>query len=559
MKTREELIKEFDGPFETFYEVGTIKEKGLFKNGILSDDYIKFDEDGFLLEKIKYKNGENEKRYDLKSNFFRPDNLDGYFTTISGKKRLNKEFDGEVKIKQNKIYESFYANGNLKERFNNSTYTSYWNNGNIKVKENYRGIEKNGTCETYYSNGVLESRCFYINGVIEGNYDAYYYTGRTYVQQNYSRGKLHGISKEYYMSGQLKYKGLYDNGEERDYKSYNEDGTIFIKVKFLCTYSDDLEVYTALEKVYEKGVILYRKTYIRENDIIKSLKYFENGQISNIDIDGEGYTSFDEVNKFSYSKFDSWKGEYGSNPLPIATGFIHLNKGKEGKFKNYYKNGSKKEKGEYLNGALVGKYVRYYKNGRKKIETTYSDNKIDGKYIVYFKNRRICMEINYREGLASGSFKTYHNDGNIHELGTYYKGKKASVHVFIRNGNPKTKWFYDVLGNEIENKTIEEEYFYNGNIKERVHFPHLRHSSKIGDNILLETFYENGLLESKLGFPSKKEMEEWKQAEEYEYQKSLAEDEYHQMQSDRFFDNDFDEDYDSYCGACHESPCRCSG
>ena len=69
--------------------------------------------------------------------------------------------------------------------------------------------------------------------------------------------------------------------------------------------------------------------------------------------------------------------EYGKDGKLIFEG-IYLNGKRIGKGKEYYKSGELKFEGEYLNGERNGEGKEYYKNGELKFE---------GEFLYYFKKR----------------------------------------------------------------------------------------------------------------------------------------------------------------------------
>ena len=73
------------------------------------------------------------------------------------------------------------------------------------------------------------------------------------------------------------------------------------------------------------------------------------------------------------------------------------------------------------------------------------------------------------------------------------------------------------------------------------------------NNSLSETYYENGLLKSKIGLPSKKDIDFMIKQDNDEYEQERAADEYHRTQEYEFYDSE-----DAVCGACQELPCMCS-
>ena len=71
---------------------------------------------------------------------------------------------------------------------------------------------KDGDYETFYDNGQLKSKGFYVKGNKEGVYKWWYSNGNLERQGNYILGKKNGVYKWWYSNGQIYVMGNYKNG-----------------------------------------------------------------------------------------------------------------------------------------------------------------------------------------------------------------------------------------------------------------------------------------------------------------------------------------------------------
>ena len=96
-------------------------------------------------------------------------------------------------------------------------------NGNKVAHLN--GEKYTGQSTYTLSNGVLQFKYTYQDGLQHGPYVTYYNNGNKQKEGIYNYGKQHGEYKEYYESGPLKYHYIWDNDKKHgDWKSYYENG-----------------------------------------------------------------------------------------------------------------------------------------------------------------------------------------------------------------------------------------------------------------------------------------------------------------------------------------------
>lgn len=108
-----------------------------------------------------------------------------------------------------------YTSNNIKLLENNLIELK---NKNYIFKNGYNKLDSNN-CKTgiwveYYSNGQIEVKCSYKNGLKNGLCECYYETGELWEVGYFVDNKLEGISITYYKNKEIKYLDLYKNGVE---------------------------------------------------------------------------------------------------------------------------------------------------------------------------------------------------------------------------------------------------------------------------------------------------------------------------------------------------------
>jgi len=95
-------------------------------------------------------------------------------------------------------YYKFYKSGKLLETGEGSqretkNIITYYENGKIEEKKNYYVSELNGKYESYYINGNLKEKGFYKPGAIEdGNWEFYHYNGTLWKKGKFTNGRKNG-------------------------------------------------------------------------------------------------------------------------------------------------------------------------------------------------------------------------------------------------------------------------------------------------------------------------------------------------------------------------------
>jgi antitoxin component YwqK of YwqJK toxin-antitoxin module len=131
------------------------------------------------------------------------------------------------------------------------TEKTFWENGKPKSVLSKKGKHYDGKSTWYYSDGIKQHECNYVNDTLQGNSTRWYNNGRISSVDNYKDNQRHGKSlgydyegkliseanyildtldgtfKEYYSTGQTKVEGTFRKGRfDGKWLYYHQDGTI---------------------------------------------------------------------------------------------------------------------------------------------------------------------------------------------------------------------------------------------------------------------------------------------------------------------------------------------
>jgi antitoxin component YwqK of YwqJK toxin-antitoxin module len=212
------------------------------------------------------------------------------------------------------------------------------------------------------------------------------------------------------------------------------------------------------------------ETQYFENSIIKSITNYKKGLKNGLE---ETYhTNGKLISKENYNKntktcYCEYRDTFGILTYEIESLIYFDGKSKgfyNGLYKNYYKTGKMKSKGNYHQGNKYGMWTYYRTNGNRNYEEILINEKRNGLYSTYHLNDVLCYE-------------------ELYENGKYIKtinGKDLDGTLILNNGNGKIKVYYD-----------------NGKIKQISEFQNgLRHGKSIW-------YYENGIIDSEIEYKEK--------------------------------------------------------
>jgi uncharacterized protein len=189
------------GEWKDFYEDGSIRCQGSYKNNRREGKWLFYFEDGNVEQIGNYLNGLEHgewKRY------------------YSG---------GEIFVE-----EAFY---NGKEE---GSYTEYDINGNVIAKGEFLEGEQEGEWITTINDFRAEGK--YIVGLKDGKWRFYYDDGNILFEGDYIQGNPDGRHRYYYPDGVLKEDQFYSSGmPDKNWKKFDQNGNLVVTV----SYKDGME------------------------------------------------------------------------------------------------------------------------------------------------------------------------------------------------------------------------------------------------------------------------------------------------------------------------------
>ena len=185
-----------DGENREYYEEGDIKSIFYFKNNVVDGTSISYYQNGNIQEKNTYKNGEENgegilyyENGNIKEKYFmKNDKLDGEATAYfeDGKIRNKSIFKDGVKLEE----EVYKDNEIIKNTFRNSEIIQqdiYSKNKKLVLRKN---LLNDGKIEyiSYYENGVIKEKAYFINGKQEKEHFFYDEKGNLIKTEIYKNG-----------------------------------------------------------------------------------------------------------------------------------------------------------------------------------------------------------------------------------------------------------------------------------------------------------------------------------------------------------------------------------
>jgi antitoxin component YwqK of YwqJK toxin-antitoxin module len=82
----------------------------------------------------------------------------------------------------------------------------------------------------------------------------------------------------------------------------------------------------------------------------------------------------------------------------------------------------------YKGSPFSGKVVCYYENDKLQSETFYKEGKRDGKWVEYFKDGTVADIVNYKNGYLNGLYESYYENGQLNYRMTFINNKLDGVY-----------------------------------------------------------------------------------------------------------------------------------
>ena len=309
-----------DGPFETFYDNGSIESRGFYKNNQLHGLFHRYDEEERLVEISHYDEGKLSG-WTHRFNTYYTDSLEISCSVYyrNGKSIRTLDFKDGLPVRVHKLDSEKESTLNiLFDEDNNfvTQYSSYdHNNNNSDIFMDGRGpfynhrrdipstnfdlryvnsLHKDHIDRKYYNNGQLKYEREVFGSEIK-SHKKYFENGVLNIDFNIQNGKYNGISNFFHKSGILCGKIHFKDNIEQELVIYN--------IKPLKYLSSDLNIDTIFDPFVDRNIELIEKY----SDFLKNLE--ENIKQT----DTTEWYKFDELDDISH-EFKSEK-DYSRNPI----------------------------------------------------------------------------------------------------------------------------------------------------------------------------------------------------------------------------------------------------
>ena len=483
-----EFIGEYmHGKWVEYHKNGSIKSEKIYNNGLidstktkdyidtlLSDDALKIKQSEFFLENQKgtssldfnqIEDGEHiiysdKKNQKIIENYLN-NKLNGSWTIFheSGRVLMKRFYDNGI-LDSSKQTLKFYESGNLMEKFNEII-----NDGTIV---------KSGVFNSFYENGVNKEVGFFYNGKKNSDWVGYYQTGEILYKINYDRSENLNPINFYYKSGELFYTCYLNDSFDYfgEYTSYYKSGEIMEKGRYDSNLKNGLWVL-----FYETGEILSQIDYVDGNGIYS--KFFNTGEIQesgyfqNNKKEGLWINYYKNGNKKNIYKYKNDK--ININELSMhynQEGFLEVEKLvkeldgliiNDGKYTSFYKDGSIKENGVYVNNLKVGLWIEFYNNSNIKSEIDFING--NGLFKEYYETGELLLKGKYINNKKNGKWEEFNIEGNKYREYYYLNDKVNSnrlAFLWYDSGYKKSEGYLMLINDKIAWDGDYIEYYENG-------------------------------------------------------------------------------------------------
>lgn len=370
-----------------YYHSGQISSQGYYLEGNDDKEYRSYYRDGTLKNKLYYHKGDlNGKQF-----YYKVDGTISY-TEVYDYGELIKHIEygktgADIVLEIDYLncgkngaeqITKKYSNGNINNKI---TYLNgiahgeafyYYPTGELNTKGNYHNDSKQGKWEWYYKNGKLKLEASFDRGDLHGERIAYYENGNISAKSTYSLGSIVGQSIYYAKDGKSKTQTIeYTNGVKNGASFFYDDKENIQLVRYY-----NLDILIGYSHLDTQGKML--EMIPVDNETAKIIAYYKNGKISR------------EFEVIGGTFENSYKTYHYNGQLQKEN--VYINDLEQGVRKEYYETGQVKEISNYLEGNLHGKYQEFYLNGNLKEEYLYKNDEKNGPYIKFNKNGEIIEQ-----------------------------------------------------------------------------------------------------------------------------------------------------------------------
>lgn len=301
---RKDKFSQKQGLWRYFYPNMVAKEDGRFKNDKKHGYWKTYDEEGNLLETLKYENGilipdpEELAKLDIKREYHPNAQVKSVGSYNKGvKEGVHREYSLEGKVTAAKIYSKgkVIGEGIVDDQGRRQgPWKEFYESGELKSEGNYKNGLREGEWVFYYRDGKEEQRGSYYKGEPDGEWKWTYNNGQTWREETFVEGFEDGLAIEYNDTGKVVAKGNFISGEREgnwilDLGDTREEGNYVAGQK-----------QGMWKSYYPSGKLRTEGKYEQGMESGKHSSYYESGQIQETGIfkfgskEGDWYTYNEE-------------------------------------------------------------------------------------------------------------------------------------------------------------------------------------------------------------------------------------------------------------------------
>ncbi len=285
---RKDKFNQRQGLWRYFYPTMVPKEEGRYKSDKKNGYWKTYDDEGNLLETLKYENGilipdpEELAKLDIKREYHPNAQVKFVGSYNKGvKEGVHREYSMEGKVTAAKIYSKgrIIGEGIVDDQGRRQgPWKEFYQTGELRAEGAYKKGVREGEWVFYYKDEKEEQRGSYFKGKPDGDWKWTYNNGITWREESFIDGLEEGLAIEYNDTGKVVSKGNYMSGEREgdwiiDLGDHREEGS-YVAGQQNGTW----------KAYYPSGKLKYEGKYEQGLESGKYTEYYENGQIQVVGI-----------------------------------------------------------------------------------------------------------------------------------------------------------------------------------------------------------------------------------------------------------------------------------
>jgi antitoxin component YwqK of YwqJK toxin-antitoxin module len=220
------------------------------------------------------------------------------------------------------------------------------------------------------------------------------------------------------------------------------------------------------KKSYPNGNLLYKGEFKDNKPIGKMLRYYESGGLqASLAFGPDGYTAkaklfyedgelSAEGNYFQMQKDSVWR-YYSFYSTALVSEESWLKGKKHGDFISYYENGQVSEIIEWQHDIKEGRWIQYFADGTEKMKCGHNFNMVNGRYYFYYDNGLLMILGNFVDDKRHGPWVFYDDSGKEKHTIEYDFGKALNAEELIKSDEEYFQFIEENIG-KFEDPSLED-------------------------------------------------------------------------------------------------------